>query len=164
MDTLHCFKSSLDQNSKHRMANCVDPDEIACYKHSHLDFVCVEDLWPSQPTRVMLSSVYLAIHFPGQAFVPLKPSTSNCALSLARYRQLPFLNQQKGENDHRKYFMINFHKRILPKPGRDWTRNLMITRRTCIRPGHWGLFSSRFTVCRSISFGLQGWKGWPLKH
>ena len=26
----------------------------------------------------------------------------------------PFLNQRKGENDRRKYFMINLHERILP--------------------------------------------------
>ena len=25
-----------------------------------------------------------------------------------------FLNQQKGENDRRKYFMINLHERMLP--------------------------------------------------
>ena len=27
---------------------------------------------------------------------------------------MPFLNQRKGENDHRKYFMINLHERMLP--------------------------------------------------
>ena len=27
---------------------------------------------------------------------------------------MPFLNQQKGENDRRKYFMINLYKRMLP--------------------------------------------------
>ena len=28
-----------------------------------------------------------------------------------------FLNQQKGENNHTKYFMINVHKRMLPGPA-----------------------------------------------
>ena len=37
-----------------------------------------------------------------------------CADSFARNWQLPFLNQQKGENDCRKYFMINLHERMLP--------------------------------------------------
>ena len=37
-----------------------------------------------------------------------------CAHSFARNWQLPFLNQWKGENDHRKYFMINPHERMLP--------------------------------------------------
>ena len=37
-----------------------------------------------------------------------------CVHSFARNWQLPFLNQQKGENDSRKYFMINLHERILP--------------------------------------------------
>ena len=27
---------------------------------------------------------------------------------------MPLLKQQKGENDRRKYFTINFHKRLLP--------------------------------------------------
>ena len=36
-----------------------------------------------------------------------------CAHSFARNWQLPFLNQQKAENDGRKYFMIDLHKRIL---------------------------------------------------
>ena len=33
-----------------------------------------------------------------------------CTYSFARNWQLPFLNQRKGENDHRKYFMINLHE------------------------------------------------------
>ena len=36
--------------------------------------------------------------------------------SFARNWQLPFLNQRKGENDRRKYFMINLHERMLPRP------------------------------------------------
>ena len=35
-----------------------------------------------------------------------------CGHSFAR--QLPFLNQRKGENDRRKYFMINLRERMLP--------------------------------------------------
>ena len=40
--------------------------------------------------------------------------------------QLPFLNQRKGENDHRKYFMINLHERMLPtsvgvEPETSWS-------------------------------------------
>ena len=27
---------------------------------------------------------------------------------------MPYLNQRKGENDRRKYFMINLHERMLP--------------------------------------------------
>ena len=37
----------------------------------------------------------------------LLPETDN-----GRNWQLPFLNQQKGENDHRKYFMINIYERM----------------------------------------------------
>ena len=36
-----------------------------------------------------------------------------CAHSFTRNWQPPFLNQQKGENDRRKYFMINLHERML---------------------------------------------------
>ena len=78
---------------KNKMANCVDPDEKACYKlsiwiyivfkaahyqPSHLDlhrfqsylilFVCVEVLRSSQPNGVMSSAVSLPNHmYTGQA-------------------------------------------------------------------------------------------------
>ena len=32
---------------------------------------------------------------------------------------MPFLNQQKGENDCRKHFIVNLHKRMLPDPVPD---------------------------------------------
>ena len=41
----------------------------------------------------------------------------HCAHFFTRNWQLPLLNQQKGENDRRKYFMINLHERILPTAG-----------------------------------------------
>ena len=49
-----------------------------------------------------------------------------CAHSFARNWQLPFLNQWKGENDRRKYFMINLHERMLPpsagvEPATSWS-------------------------------------------
>ena len=81
-------------------------------KYETITFVCVEVLWPSQPNGVMSSMVSLPNHtFTGQASSKrltsivhiLSPETDNCPL-----------NQPKGENDHRKYFMINLHKRILP--------------------------------------------------
>ena len=40
-------------------------------------------------------------------------------LSLVTSLQQPFMNQQKEENDHRNYFMINLHKSM--GPGRDRT-------------------------------------------
>ena len=43
--------------------------------------------------------------------------TSTCAPSFARNWQLSILNQQKGENDHRKYFMMEFHIRMSPDPA-----------------------------------------------
>ena len=39
-----------------------------------------------------------------------KVLTSTCAHSFPWNWQLPFLNLQKGENNCRKYFMINFHE------------------------------------------------------
>ena len=46
--------------------------------------------------------------------------------SFTRNWHLPFLNQRRGENDHRKYFMISLHKRMLPdlggiKPMTSWS-------------------------------------------
>ena len=31
-----------------------------------------------------------------------------------QFYKLPFLNPRKGENDRRKYFMVNLHERMLP--------------------------------------------------
>ena len=52
--------------------------------------------------------------------------TSTCAHFFARNWQLPFLNQRMGENDSRKYFMINLHTRMLldlagVKPTTSWS-------------------------------------------
>ena len=41
---------------------------------------------------------------------------SGWAYSFPRNWQVPFLNQQKGENDHQKYFIITLHERKLPDP------------------------------------------------
>ena len=69
-------------------------------------------------------SVYLTT-FTGQTYSS-KQLTSICAHSFARNWQLLFLNQQKGENDRRKYFMINLHERKLPtlvvvEPATSWS-------------------------------------------
>ena len=48
---------------------------------------------------------------------PLSGSASICAHSFIRnWHWLPFLNQWKGENNCRKYFMINLHERMVPDP------------------------------------------------
>ena len=62
-------------------------------------------------------SVHLTTLFSGQA-LSSKRFTSTCANSFARNCQLPFLNQRKGKNDCRKYFLINLHERMLPDPSR----------------------------------------------
>ena len=50
--------------------------------------------------------------FLGQAWSS-KLLTSTCAHYLTKNWQLPILNQQKGDNDLKKYFMINLHERML---------------------------------------------------
>ena len=78
-------------------------------------FVCVEILRPYQPIRVMSSVVSLPNNtFSSEGFKSSKWLISTCAHSFGRNWQMPFLNQQKGENDHRKYVMINCHERMLP--------------------------------------------------
>ena len=51
-------------------------------------------------------SVYLATCLLGRLV------NQYCAHSFTRNLQLPFLNQQQGENDLRKYFMINPYERM----------------------------------------------------
>ena len=71
-------------------------------------------------------SVYLTTHLLGM-LSPLKAVNQYCAHSFARNWQLPFLNQWKGKNDRRKYFMINRHVRMLPIVAGGWTRNLLVS-------------------------------------
>ena len=54
------------------------------------------------------------------------------AHSFASNWQLPLLNQQKGENGRRNYFMTKFHERMLPDVRADHPH----TRRTCIRSSY----------------------------
>ena len=67
-------------------------------------------------------SVYLTTPLLGR-LCPLSGSPVLCTF----FRQkLTFLNQRKGENDRRKYFMINLHKRMLPtsagvEPAISWS-------------------------------------------
>ena len=58
-------------------------------------------------------SVNLITLFPEQGWSS-KRLPSICAHAFARNWQLPFLNQRKGKNDHRKYFMIKRHERMMP--------------------------------------------------
>ena len=101
-------------------------------------FVCVEVLRPSQPNGVMSSAVSLPNHmFTEQAV--LETVNQYCAHSFTRNWQLPFLNQRKEENDRRKYFMINLHKRMLHYLGGGRTCDLLVSSRTRIQLSHWGL-------------------------
>ena len=58
-------------------------------------------------------SVNLTTLFLGR-LKPTKWLTVLSAHSFASNWQPPFLNQRKGENDHRKDFMINLNERMLP--------------------------------------------------
>ena len=107
-------------------------DSLTCQNKApeKREFVCVEVLRPRQPNGVMSSAVSLPNYtFIGQAKSSkrltsivhiLSPETDNCPL-----------NQRKGENDHRKYFMINLHERMLPtsagvEPATSWSRRTRI--------------------------------------
>ena len=39
---IHCCKYVFQTKIKNRMANSVDPDEMACYKPSYLDLLCLQ--------------------------------------------------------------------------------------------------------------------------
>ena len=70
-------------------------------------FVCVGVLWSSQPIRIMSSAVSSPNHTFSWASLVLSQLSTTCAHTYVRNWQLPLLNQRKGENDRRKYFMIN---------------------------------------------------------
>ena len=73
---------------------------------------------------------------------------------------MPFLNQRKGENDRRKYFMINLHERMLPtsagvEPATSWSP---VGRR--IQLSHQGrpIFDLQVTPMSPTKFGVN----WPF--
>ena len=73
-------------------------------------FVCAEVLWPSQPIGVMLSTVNLPNHtFSGQA------QTSKLFTSIASAQKLTTALLESA--DHKKYFIINFHKNVADPAG-----------------------------------------------
>ena len=85
-------------------------------------FVCVEVLWPSQSNGVMSSPVSVPNHtFTWQAqfskpltsIVHILSTADNCPSWISR-RETTALLESAGENDHRKYFRINPHERMLP--------------------------------------------------
>ena len=112
-------------------------------------FVCVEVLRFSQPNGVMSSAVSLPNHtFTGQSV------NQYCAHSFARNWQLPFSNQRKGENDRKKYFMIN-----LLEPAISWSpvgrASNWATEAGIINSG----FTSLSTIFQSYLDGVSMWAG-----
>ena len=66
-------------------------------------------------------SVYLTTRLLGRlSFLAVN---QYCAHSFTKNWQLPFLDQRKGENDHRKYFMINLHIQLSHR-GRRFTTSI----------------------------------------
>ena len=66
-----------------------------------------------------------AVSLPNHTFIG-RAVNQYCAHSFARSWQLPFLNQRKGENGRRKYFMIKVHEWMLPtrrgvEPAISWS-------------------------------------------
>ena len=62
-------------------------------------------------------SVYLTTVFLNRLSSLSERLTSTLAHSVARNWRLPFLNQRKGDNDRRKYFIIHLPERMLPDPA-----------------------------------------------
>ena len=108
----------------------MDPDQIPYLQH----LISVYTVWYCLSVQILrflfvlriygpvnklgscwVQSVYQSTLFPRQV-LSSKRLTSACAHSFTRNWQLPFLNQQMGESGPRKYFMTNFHKRMLWDP------------------------------------------------
>ena len=71
------------------------------------------------PVNPMGSCRTWSIHLTTRLLGRLSPlSNQYCAHSFARNWQLPFLNQRKGENDCKKYFMIKSPWKIVADPAR----------------------------------------------
>ena len=78
-------------------------------------FVLVKVLQPSQPIRLMLSAVSLPNHFSWAGLVLY--AFNHVLMHILSSELTIALLESAGENDRRKYFMINLHKRmLLPSP------------------------------------------------
>ena len=88
-----------------------------------MSFVCVEVLQLSQPNGVMSSAVSLPNHTFTGRLSPLSGYLVLCTFfhqkltTVSGERMCTILgnNQREGENDHRKYFMINLYERMFPR-------------------------------------------------
>ena len=97
------------------------------------------------------------------ASLVLQAVNQYCAHSFTRNWQLPFLNQWKGENDRRKYFIINLHERMLPtsvgvEPATSWStvgRHIQLRHRG--RQLIWIC-----TVCKGRVYPGLAWQGLTL--
>ena len=98
--------------------------------------------------------------------------------------QLPFLNQRKGENGRRNYFMINLHKRMLPDmriepvsmadmhpielllPAHSYNKYLYIKQRlSFISKFGWGCLDiDRLNTLSRLPFLITCWLHRFLKH
>ena len=96
-------------------------------------------------------SIYLTTRLLGR-FSPLRGCPVLCTFFRQNSRstrnwQLPFLNQRKGENDRRKYFMINVHERMLPtlvgvEPATSWSpvrRRIQLSHRGRLQHLSWSM-------------------------
>ena len=109
--------------------------------HLEYNYVCLFVLRFYGPINPMGScrarSVYLTTFY--WTGLVLQAVKQYCAHSFAR-------NWQLGENGHRKYFKINFHKECC-RSGWGGTRNLLITSRTRIQLSHLGRRDNYDAVC-----------------
>ena len=101
-----------------------------------------------------------------------------CVHSFARNWQLPSLNQRKGENGRRKYFMISLHERMLPtlagvEPATSWSpvgRRIQLSHRGLIMkyflwsfsPFHWSKKGSyQFLAKEYAQYWSTAWRTKP---
>ena len=90
---------------KHNMASDIQITSLSMMSYSWL-------VWSLMAKTTLFWSCWVSLFTYTHFLARPSPKwlTSTCAHSFIRNWQLPFLNQQKGENDHRKYFMINLHE------------------------------------------------------
>ena len=89
-----------------------------------------------------------SIYLNRRVFVML---TSTLLYALASNWQLPFLNQQKGENDCRNYFMINLHESYAAELGFKHANPGSAVKRT--KAGPLCILNFRSSVCTCLFKG-----------
>ena len=98
-----------------------------CHELAHFSWlVCLEFNGPVNTIKVLSSRQFTLPHFSWACLGLLEVNQYLCIFIFQKLTTA-IVESVEGENDHRKYFMINLHEKNVARPGWNRTHNLLIT-------------------------------------